>query len=188
MKKILLFLPYLTAAAVITVIILLIYVAVQQNYRSGADDPQLQIARDINNRLHRGASIQKYMNDSINLESSQEVFTALYDSNAAPIKSSGFLNERVPQLPPGVFAFVKANGEERVTWQPKPGVRMATVVLRAALPSIAYIVVGRSLQEVEIREQNLRNSVFICWVISMALIAITAFTQKIIQIKQSPIA
>ena len=185
MKKIFFFLPHLSAAAVVTVVTGLIYVAVQQNYRSGANDPQLQIARDINDRLRRGSSIQKYLQDSVNLNSDLAVFTTLYDGRAMPVQSSGFLDGKIPRLPSGVFDFARTNGEERVTWQPRPGIRMATVVLHAGLPSIAFIVVGRSLQEIEVREQSLRISVVTCWVIAMGLIAITAFIQGLARGKQN---
>jgi hypothetical protein len=187
MKKISVFVPYLAASAIVTVIILLIYVTVQQSYRSGANDPQLQVAKDIHARLQRGASIQKYFDDSINIESNAGVFTALYNRKSEPIQSSGFLDGKFPNLPAGVFDFVKTNGEERVTWQPRPGIRMATVVLYAGLPSIAYIVVGRSLQEVEIREHSLIEIVFICWVIAMAFIAIAAMVQALARMKQNSI-
>ena len=183
MKKISPLLPYLATAAIVTVIMGLIYVAVQQNYRSGANDPQLQIARDMQDLLERGASVKKYMDDSINLERSLAVFAAVYDAKAVPIQSSGFLNGKFPRLPAGVVDFVNANGEERVTWQPEPGVRMAAVVVRTALPSAGYIVVGRSLKEIEIREHNLLESVFVCWVLAMALIAMIAFVQLIIRTK-----
>jgi len=179
MKKISVLVPYLAAAAIVTVIMGLIYVAVQQNYRSGANDPQLEIAKDICDRLERGISVQRYMDDSISLDRSLAVFATLYDAKAEPIQSSGFLDGKFPRLPEGVFDFVKQNREERVTWQPRPGVRMATVVIRTDLPSAGFIVVGRSLNEIEEREHNLIMSVFICWVIAMGLIAITAFIQLI---------
>jgi hypothetical protein len=38
---------HLAAAIIITVVMLLIYACVQQSYRSSANDPQLQIARDL---------------------------------------------------------------------------------------------------------------------------------------------
>jgi len=179
MKRILIFIPYLAAAAIVTIIMGVVYVAVQQNYRSGANDPQLQIARDMKDRLERGVSVQRYIDDSISLDKSLGVFATLYDVKAQPIQSSGFLDGKFPRLPAGVFDFATLHGEESVTWQPRPGVRMATVVIHTNTGGVGYIVVGRSLEEVEVREHNLMQSVFICWVIAMGLIAITAFMQLI---------
>jgi len=42
---------HLAAGIIITTIMLLIYACVQQSYRSSANDPQLQIARDLSNAL-----------------------------------------------------------------------------------------------------------------------------------------
>src|SRR5580765_2412627 len=164
MKKISIFIPYLALAMIVTVIMGLIYLTVQQNYRSGADDPQLQIARDMHDRLERGASVQQYMNDTVTLEKGLGVFAMLYDTKGEPVQSSGFLNGKFPRIRKGVLDFVRMNKEERVTWQPKPGVRIAAVVMHTNLPSIGYILVGRSLKEIEIREHNLMATVFICWV------------------------
>ncbi len=49
---------YFAAVIIITAIMGLIYVSVQQTYRTGANDPQLQIARDISNHLGNNHSIQ----------------------------------------------------------------------------------------------------------------------------------
>jgi hypothetical protein len=179
MKKISVFVPYLAIAVIVTVIMGLIYLTVQQNYRSGADDPQLQIARDMHDRLERGVSVQRYMNDTVTLEKSLGVFAMLYNTNGEPIQSSGFLDGKFPRLRTGVLDFVRMNEEERVTWQPKPGVRIAAVVVHTKLPTIGYILVGRSLKEIEIREHNLMASVFTCWVIAMALIVLLAFIQLV---------
>ncbi len=48
-------LSYLSALAIVTIVIALVYAAVQQNYRMAANDPQVQIARDAAERLqHNG--------------------------------------------------------------------------------------------------------------------------------------
>ena len=48
---------YLAATAVVTIFAGFIYAAVQQTYRNTANDPQLQIARDMSEQLTDGKSI-----------------------------------------------------------------------------------------------------------------------------------
>ena len=77
-------------------------------------------------------------------------------------------------MPNGVFDFTKANKEDRITWQPQNGVRMAMVLLYSNTGSIGFIAVGRSLQEVEVREHNLVTTIFIGWIICIGLILLYA--------------
>lgn len=171
-------LSILSTLAVLTVILLLVYAAVQQSYRTGANDPQLQIARDISLYLKEGKTIDHiFPVDSIDISKSPGVFAVLYDNNAAPIKSSGFLNGNIPQLPAGVFDFVKSHGEDAITWQPQPGVRMAMVIASVQSPHVAFVAVGRSLKEVEIRESNLLSMLFVGWLICVGIIIVNAFIQ-----------
>ena len=78
---------------------------------------------------------------------------------------------------------MKANGEERVTWQPEPGVRMATVVVRNPGPAGGFIVVGRSLSETESRIGQLGSLLFLGWAATLigVLILVTfseAFAER----------
>ena len=168
----------LSTIAVVTVILLLIYAAVQQTYRTGANDPQIQMARDIAASLKEKRSSEHiFPADSIDIAKSLGVFAVLYDSNSRPIKSSGFINGKIPQLPAGIFDFVKSHGEDMITWQPQPGIRMAMVVAAVLSPNVSFVAVGRSLNEVEIRESNLLSMVIISWLICIGIIIINAFIQ-----------
>jgi sensor histidine kinase regulating citrate/malate metabolism len=169
MRRIL-FLNYFTAMVIVTIMTGLVYVNVQQTYRSNANDPQIQLANEINANLKAGRSIERLWPDSIDIQSSLGVFAALYDEHAQPLRSSALLDGKIPQLPPGVFDFAKNQGEDRITWQPRAGVRMAMVVLRGNFSPVAYIAVGRSLKEVEVREQNLMKTTAICWIGMIVLI------------------
>ena len=173
--KISFFLPYLAVMAISTLLVGLIYLSVQQNYRMDANDPQLQIAHDLQDRLRQGKAIDRLIPDSIDLSLSLSPFVVLYDHNQRPLKSSGVLNGHFPQLPVGVFDFVQSAGQENVTWQPNARVRMAMVVLRSEDPAIGYIAVGRSLREVEIREANLGRMALICWLGILGVTIICAF-------------
>jgi hypothetical protein len=168
----------LSTCAVITVIFLLIYAAVQQTYRSGANDPQIQMARDIARYLNEGKTIEGiFPVDSVDISKSLASFAVLYDSKSKPIKSSGFLNGTSPQLPPGVFDFVKSHGEDMVSWQPQHGVRMAMVLAFVQSPNVSFVAVGRSLKEIEIRENNLVSMLSGGWLVCIGIILIHALIQ-----------
>jgi len=162
---------------IITIIFGVVYATVQQNYRSGADDPQIQIACDINLKLHEGKAINSFFADSVSIAQSLSPFVVLYDANGKPQCSSGYLNGKMPELPRGVFDFAKANGEHNVTWQPQRGVRMAMVIVTSNSSPVGFVAAGRSLQEVEIREHNLITMIFIGWILCIALILFHAVLQ-----------
>lgn len=163
-------LVYLFVIGIITIIFGMIYVTVQQNYRSGADDPQIQLARDINSRLNERRPVDKYFTDSINIAQSLSPFTVLYDAKGKPLRSSGYLNGKMPGLPVGVFDFANKNGEHNVTWQPQNDLRMAMVIVKTNSSPVGFIAAGRSLQEVEIREHNLVTMIVIGWILCVGLI------------------
>ncbi len=51
---------HLTAIIIITIILLTVYASVQQCYRTSANDPQIQIARDISNSLSKAKLNRSY--------------------------------------------------------------------------------------------------------------------------------
>jgi hypothetical protein len=162
---------YLAAIAVVTIFSGLIYGTVQQSYRSAANDPQLQIVRDMDNRMQRNQSIDQFMEaDTVDLSNSLAVFKTLYDANAQPLRTTGLLDGGSPKMPKGIFDFAKSNGENVFTWQPRKGVRMAMVVKSVHSPVIGFIAAGRSLEEIENREANLTKMVFMGWMLSLAVI------------------
>ena len=93
----------------------------------------------------------------VDLERGLAPFVIVYDGQGKPLAGSGTLNGKLSAPPQGVFDFVRANGEERVTWQPERGVRIASVVRRSGAPAAGFVLAGRSLREVEEREANLRR-------------------------------
>ena len=171
------FVNYLFIAAIITVTFGVIYASVQQAYRTAADDPQVQIACDINARLQQGKSIEKFFTDTVDLAESLSPFIILFDANGKPNRSTGYLDNKIPELPAGVFEFAKSHGEHRLSWQPQPGLRMALVIISLNTSTPGFIAVGRSLQEVEAREHNLVVMVFLGWIICIGLMLLRAVLQ-----------
>jgi len=169
-----LFIPYVTAMVVCSICFGVVYITVQQNFRSNANDPQVQLATDIRNKLELEQSPGKWLPDSMDLAKSLAPFVTLYDKNGRPIQSTGLLEGKYPIIPRGVFEFVNQHGEERVSWQPRQDIRMAMIVMAVKSPIIGFVAVGRSLKEVELRESNLRNIVFLGWMFAAGIIALAA--------------
>ncbi|MGI8950905.1 MAG: hypothetical protein ACR2FN_04890 [Chitinophagaceae bacterium] len=177
--KLLIIVSHFVSAIIITVIMGLIYISVQQNYRTSVNDPQIQIARDISNRLQQNRSIQNLLPaDSIDLSQSLGLFIELFNAQGEPIQSTGLLNEKMPQPPAGVLAYTKTHGEDWITWQPQTDVRIATIVKSVNSKTVAYVLAGRSLNEVEVRENNLMWIVFICWIVCLSFILIHFIVQS----------
>jgi len=174
-KEIMKQISFLTAAALVTVIMLLIYATVQQVYRTGLDDPQTQLVKDIGLQLEQGRSAQMVVNDdSFDITRSLSPFIILYDAQGKPLRSNAFLDGKMPEVPVGVFEEVKRNGEHAFSWQPRKGVRMAMVIIKTNAMPVQFVAAGRSMAAVEQRIKNLVTMVFIAWIICMAIIAVAA--------------
>ena len=166
-------LSHITIAILVTVLSGLVYVTIQQSYRSGANDPQLQLAKDISYRLEINRSIENLLpNDSIEISKSLSPFVVLYDNDGNPIRSTAALDGQLPKLPKGVFDFTRKNKENVLSWQPRKGVRMAMVVESVQSPNISFVAVGRSLAEVERREGSLTLMVIIAWLVCIVVIVL----------------
>jgi hypothetical protein len=134
----------------------LLYIAVQQAIRSAANDPQIQLAEDAATALDNGGTIQSVVPArEVDIATSLAPYIIVFNTNGKPVASSAQLNGQVPTIPPGVFDFVRQNGEDKITWQPQPGVRSAIVVVQFHGPTGGFVLAGRSLREVEQREDNL---------------------------------
>src|SRR5262249_54008481 len=138
-----------------TVLCFLVYLAVQQTLRESANDPQIQMAEDAATLFSSGAALSPALlqpAQPIDVAKSLAPFMIFYDDDERVVASTGALRGQPPSPPPGVFDYVRQNGEERGTWQPEPGVRIASVVVRANGTRAGFVLAGRSLREVEKRE------------------------------------
>src|ERR1044072_1757415 len=165
------FITHFAMFLIVTVLCGLIYVTVQHSLRSGANDPQLQIALDMKDAIETNQSTSKWMaGDSIDISKSLSVFKTLYNKNGEPIQSTGFLEGQYPRMPKGVFDFTANHNEDVLTWQPRQDVRLAMVVECVKAPSAGFVAVGRSLKEVEERESTLVTMVVVAWLVCAGVI------------------
>jgi hypothetical protein len=122
--------------------------------RQGANDPQIQIAEDAAVSLKNTTQIPSFGPDKIDLSKTLSVFLAIYDKDGNPLDSNANVDGQLPKPPKGVFDEAQKNGQNRVTWQPTNNVRQALIVIPVGNEAGQFVVVGRSLREVEIRENQ----------------------------------
>jgi hypothetical protein len=167
---------WLPLVVVITAMCGLVYLSVQQAMRHSANDPQIQMAEDAADALTRGDPVESVLPASqVDLSRSLAPFVIVFNDSGETVASNGLLHGSIPAFPPGVFGYVRKNGEDRITWQPEPGVRIASVVMGYSGNKPGFIVVGRSLREVEIREDQVQTYAGLAWIVTVlgSLIMVT---------------
>ena len=161
---------WLPLAAVTTLLSGLIYLAVQQALRWGANDPQIQMAEDAGAALAAGGSLESVLPASqVEISSSLAPFMVIFNARGEPLASSARLHGATPALPSGIFDYTRQKGEDRVTWQPEPGIRIAAVVVAYGGAQPGFVLAGRSLREVEIRASQLEQITGIAWLVTLAV-------------------
>jgi hypothetical protein len=148
---------WLPIEAGVTLLTLLIYASVQQAYRQGANDPQIQIAEDAARAVAHGADPASLVSGApVDIAASAAVWTAVVDGEDRALAANLRLDGHTPLPPAGVFADARRNGENRVTR--------------------AVIVVGRSLRDTEWRVDRLGLMALAAWLAtSLASLIATAF-------------
>jgi hypothetical protein len=146
---------WIPLAAVSSSLCLLVYVAVQQSIRQGANDPQVQLAGDAAAALERGVPPEPPPVAHVELRSSLAPFVVTYDEGGKPTGGSGYLGGALPTPPAGVLDYARRHREHRVTWMPERAVRIASVILHVGTNG-GFVLAGRRMDEIEAREDYLR--------------------------------
>ena len=169
---------WLPLAFALTVVCALVHLAVQQAHRTSANDPQVQLAEDAAAALAGGAAPRAVTGPpAVQIGASLAPFVLVYDGTGRPLAGSGVLDGQIPTPPPGVFDEARReNGQDRFTWQPRRGVRIAAVVAPVGGGQSDFVLAGRSLREVEKREAALG-----AWLIALSgSLLLTAAGQAVI--------
>ncbi|UWZ86642.1 hypothetical protein [Occallatibacter riparius] len=169
----------LVLAGISSVLALALYLIPQQVLRNGANDPQVELATNLAARLElQGitAGLQQGAMDSkgglVDMTRSLSPFLIVYDDQGRALSSNAQLNGQIPVPPKGIFDYVRTHGEERVTWRPADGVRVAAVVERVNGAQPGFVLAARSLREVQANIQHIRNLACLTWLGMLALIAV----------------
>ncbi len=108
---------------------------------------------------------QLFPSAKVSVAKSLTPFLIAYDRGGNELASSVTLDGQTPQLPDGVLDSTRELGENRVTWQPREGVRIAAVIVSY---EDGYVLAGRNMREVEVREAQLTTFAGITWVLTLA--------------------
>ncbi len=172
---------WLVAVVVITLILGIVYATAQQILRMSANDPQIQIAQDAAAALTNGESPDEILPyGEVDIATSLSPYIVIFDDSGKAITGSGVLHGELPSMPLGVLENARRYGENRVTWQPEPSVRSATVITRYGGDEPGYVMAGRSLREVESRIDRLGQMIGLGWFFTLfASLAFIAFIELI---------
>ena len=158
-------------AVAVTGLAALVYVAVQQDLRQNANDPQVQMAEDAAAALDAGAPPPSLVSSkTVDLARSLAPYLMIFDASGNVVVSSAELHGQPPQFPASVFNDARG-GQDRISWQPEPGVRSAVVVQPW---HDGFVVAGRSLRLVEEREQRVLLLSAFVWLLTLAATAVAA--------------
>jgi len=160
---------WIPLATVVTLMSGMVSFAVLENFRASANDPQIQISEDISTALANGAvASQLNQNNKVDISKSLSTFIIIYDKDGMPVASTGILDGDVPRPPAGVFEYVREHGENSITWEPQDDVRSAIIIRPySSGETSGFVLVGRSLREVENRIKALGKHVLLGWAVSL---------------------
>jgi hypothetical protein len=178
------FAQWMPWAIALTLVFLAIYGVNQQALRQSANDPQIQMAEDTAAAIGAAEPVSFFNSPTkIDISKSLAPYLVIYDANGAIAASTGMLNGAPLMVPKGVLQSALAGGEDRVTWQPQPGVRSAIVVVPIKGIVNGFVVAGRSLRETENREDQIGAITFAAWFISLIAMLIIFFLMEILKDK-----
>jgi len=175
------------AAVAVTGVSALAFLVGQQIYRQTLNDPQIQMAEDASARLNGGevpAALVERGAPPIDISGSLSPWLAIYDASGMQLEASAVLDNVPPQPPVGVFDVTKwsehktrevpAGIETTLSWQPRPDVREALVLVQTK--DKKYVVVaGRNTRAHEQRIQQLALNSFVIWIFTLVCLFIASF-------------
>lgn len=139
-----------------------------QVLRQQADEPQVQLAEDAARRLAGGSDALAVVPPGapVEIEASLAPWLAIYDARGAPLSGNGRYQGNAPMLPGGAFEFARSHHGHRLSWQPRPGVRQALVIV--PVRNAGFVVAGRSLRVIEQRKLQVLQLMAVVWAIGLA--------------------
>ena len=163
MKKVLI--TYIPFAVAITLLSGLFFVGLQQNFRTSANDPQVQYSQDMARNFKDAKDAQNLVpQEKTNIGESLSTFGIVYNKDGGLLSSSAALDNQTPALPKGVIDYTKAHNQDIFTWQPKKGVRLAAVITKG---DAGFVLIGRNMKTVEDRVIKLSYIILAGWLTTL---------------------
>ena len=163
------FFHWLPLGVAIVFVFFIVYTGLQQDMRQGLNDPQIAMVTDAQIAIESGTKTPKQVvgSEVVDIEKSLSPFMIVFDESGNVLESSGVLNGTPPKVPQGVLDFAKANGEDRVTWQPNDNTRIALVVRPLHVESGWFVAAGRNMREVENRIEIMSLKLIIAFCLTL---------------------
>ena len=135
------------------------YVVGQQVVRQDANGPAAAIATEAVIAMGtEGQSAQEVVAGKTDVSSSLLPFVMIYDDNKNLIATSAGYGSEQYQFPVSALSTVSDSHDNRVTWQPQPGLRFATVAIKYR---DGYVVGAVSLREPERTIGNITTALLV---------------------------
>jgi hypothetical protein len=170
------FRTWLAIVGTATLILGAAYAMVQQSTRLSADDLPLSAAQTARQELQTSSNAKDVVPAlKSNLRNDSTVFVIVTDDSEHVVASSATLDGQTPLPPRGVFDFTQRHGSDHFTWEPTPGVRLATrVVTYKSGDNSGFVIAGQSLTPFEDRISTYT------WIAGAAWLAVLAWTYLLI--------
>lgn len=165
---------WLAIAGASTLVLGASYVMSQQSIRMSADDLPLTVSQQVKASLENGALATDLVSaQKTNLNTDNGTFVIITDGTRHAVASSAVLDGSTPLPPEGVFKFTADHGTDRITWEPKEGVRIALrVASYGKSPNDGFVLVGQPLKQFESRISFIG---YLCLVAWLAMLAWTSY-------------
>jgi hypothetical protein len=112
----------------------------------------------------------------LDVTTSLQPFVIIYDKNYKPLAGTGYLDGKLPSIDKGVLQNTTTDHNNAVTWEPKSGVRIATVTVKVGN---YYVLGGQSLRLTESRADMLLKLAVLGWfVIVVCVVAVYTMLNK----------
>lgn len=143
-----------------------IYVVAQQMERAGADDAPERLASQVAAELSSGST--RTVDDAapVELNGSLTPFVVVVNRAGVVTHGTATLDGQDISLPAGVVATARSAGRDAVSWQPREGLRFATIEIAVGS---RVVIAGQSLAPSESRTDRLTVLIAIAWFVTSLL-------------------
>ncbi len=158
---------YLLSAIILTGLFSTMYVLVQQQGRMLANDTPTLLATQVAKQLDAGLGLASVNMGATDLANNPVPFVIVYDKQGKAVGGSGYLDKKLAVAPKSMLQHAKTNRNNIVTWQPKAGVRIASVTVAA---KDYYVLGGQSLKSTEDHATQLLKLTALGYTVSLVLL------------------
>jgi hypothetical protein len=109
---------------------------------------------------------------AVDIAHSLSPFVIVYDDQGRTLASQALLDGKAPVPPAGIFNYVRNRSEDRFSWQPRRGVRIAAVIQRVNGEHPGFVLAGRNMREVESREEQVGQMAGLTWIGMLGVILV----------------